>query len=54
MKDKESGDALMLEPIEKVIQRCRDRIDRSFDCNIADIVRILDELENALKTSKNN
>jgi len=54
MKDKESGDALMLEPIEKVIQRCRDRIDRSFDCNTADIVRILDELENALKTSKNN
>ena len=35
----------MLEPIEHVIERCRDRIDRSLDCNSGDIIRLIEELE---------
>jgi len=44
----------MLEPIKSVILRCRNRLDRALDCNIADINRILDELENMIKVSKDN
>jgi hypothetical protein len=35
----------MQEPIEKVIERCRERINLSLDCSIGDILRICDELE---------
>ena len=35
----------MQEPIEKVIERCRDRIDRSLDCNIADVIQLIEALE---------
>lgn len=35
----------MLEPIEKVIERCRSRIDLSLDCNVADIIRLIEEIE---------
>lgn len=33
------------EPIENVIERCRYRIDRSLDCNVGDIIRLIDEVE---------
>jgi hypothetical protein len=33
------------EPIENVIERCRFRIDRSLDCNVGDIIRLIDEVE---------
>lgn len=33
------------EPIEVVIERCRYRIDRSLDCNVGDIIRLIDEVE---------
>jgi len=33
------------EPIGKVIERCRFRIDRSLDLNIADVIRLIDEIE---------
>jgi len=36
----------MKEPIEKVIERCRDRIDRSLDCNVADIIQLIEAVEN--------
>lgn len=35
----------MSEPIEKVIERCRSRIDLSLDCNISDIIRLIEEIE---------
>jgi len=41
----ESGGECLMEPIEKVIERCRDRIDRALDCNIADIIRLIEEIE---------
>jgi len=42
----ESGDIKMSnEKIENVIQRCRDRIDRSLDCNVGDVVRLIEEIE---------
>jgi hypothetical protein len=34
-----------MEPIEKVVERCRDRIDRSLDCNVADIIRLIEAIE---------
>lgn len=40
-----------MEPIEKVIERCRYRIERSLDCNIADIIRLIEEVEKR-KTEK--
>lgn len=36
----------MLEPIEKVIERCRARMDLSLDCNVVDIIRLIEEIEN--------
>lgn len=46
MKDMVSGDIKMSnEKIENVIQRCRDRIDRSLDCNVGDIIRLIEEIE---------
>lgn len=33
------------EPIRNVIERCRFRIDRSLDINIADVIRLIDEIE---------
>ena len=41
----ESGGECLMEPIEKVIERCRDRIDRSLDCNAADVLRLIEEIE---------
>lgn len=35
----------MSEPIEKVIERCRSRIELSLDCNVGDIIRLIDEIE---------
>ena len=35
----------MLEPIEKVIERCRARMDLSLDCNVVDIIRLIEEIE---------
>ena len=46
MKDRECGGGSMKEPIEKVIERCRDRIDRSLDCNVADIIQLIEAVEN--------
>jgi len=40
------------EPIERVIERCRDRIDRSLDCNVGDIARLIDEIERAKKSKQ--
>jgi hypothetical protein len=34
-----------MEPIEKVVERCRDRIDRALDCSVADIIRLIEEIE---------
>ena len=45
-KGTESGDFKMLnESIESVIARCRDRIDKSLDCSVGDIIRLIDEIE---------
>ena len=44
----------MLEPIKSVILCCRNRLDRALDCNIADVNRIFDELENIIKVSKDS
>ena len=41
----ESGGGCLMEPIEKVIERCRDRIDRSLDCNVADVLRLIEVVE---------
>jgi hypothetical protein len=41
----ESGGECLMEPIEKVIERCRDRIDRSLDCNVADVLRLIEVVE---------
>jgi hypothetical protein len=35
----------MLEPIENVIERCKYRIERSLDCNISDVIRLIEEVE---------
>ena len=45
MQDMESGGGQLMEPIEKVVERCRDRIDRSLDCNVADIIRLIESVE---------
>jgi|APGre2960657373_1045057.scaffolds.fasta_scaffold727712_1 ribosomal protein S3AE len=46
MKDKASGDTKMQdEKIEKVIERCRSRIDLSLDVNTSDVVRLIEEVE---------
>jgi hypothetical protein len=34
-----------METIEKVIERCRYRIERSLDCNVADVLRLIEEIE---------
>jgi hypothetical protein len=34
-----------METIEKVIERCRFRIERSLDCNVADVLRLIEEIE---------
>lgn len=39
------------EPIENVINRCRNRIDLSLDCNISDIILLIEEIED-MKNSK--
>jgi hypothetical protein len=36
----------MRSEISKAIERCRFRIDRSLDCNIADILLLIEEIEN--------
>jgi len=41
------------EPIKNVIQRCRDRIDRSLDCNVGDIIRLIEEVESTQYKNKN-
>jgi len=46
MQDMASGGEHLVEPIEKVIERCRDRIDRSLDCNVADVLRLIEAVEN--------
>lgn len=33
------------EPIEKVIERCMFRINHSLDCNLADILSLISEIE---------
>lgn len=33
------------EPIEKVIERCMFRINHSLDCNLADILSLISEVE---------
>lgn len=40
------------EPIEHVIERCRYRIDRSLDCNVGDIIRLIDEVERGRQRSQ--
>lgn len=46
MKDMVNGDIKMSkELIENVIERCRFRIDRSLNCNVADIIRLIEEVE---------
>jgi hypothetical protein len=52
MKDTEHGGRLISsadEPIERVIERCRFRIDRSLDCNVGDIMRLMEEVERLRK-----
>lgn len=34
-----------MEAIDRVIERCRFRIDRSLDVNIADVLRLIEEIE---------
>ena len=36
---------MSIEPIEKVIERCRSRIELSLDCNVGDIIRLVEEIE---------
>lgn len=43
---------MLLEPIEIIIERCRDRINRSLDCNVGDITRLIEEIEKS-KMQKN-
>lgn len=45
MKVLVDGGERQLETIEKVIDRCRFRIDRSLDVNIADVIRLIEEIE---------
>jgi len=46
MKVMESGDTKMPdEKIEKVIERCKMRIDLSLDVKIADVIRLIEEVE---------
>jgi hypothetical protein len=54
MKDMENGGIKMSkEPIKAVIDRCRFRIDRALDCNIADVIRLIEETEAAQYKNKN-
>jgi len=39
------GGGKTLEPIDKVIERCRHRIDHSLDVNVGDIIRLIEEIE---------
>ena len=41
------------ESIEEVIERCRFRIDRSLDCNVADVIRLIEEAESTRYKNKN-
>ena len=34
-----------MEPIDKVVERCRHRIDHSLDVNVGDIIRLIEEIE---------
>ena len=34
-----------MEKIEKVIERCRHRIDLSLDVNVSDVLRLIEEVE---------
>ena len=47
------GIKMSKEPIENVIERCRFRIDRSLDCNIADVIRLIEEVESMQYKNKN-
>ena len=42
----------MIEPIEKVIERCEYRLERALDCNVGDISRLITELKRS--TPKNS
>lgn len=33
------------EPIERVIERCRFRIDHALDMNVGDVIRLIEEVE---------
>ena len=52
-KDTANGERLMLESIDKVIERCRYRIDRSLDVNISDVIRLIEEVEKNEANRKN-
>lgn len=42
----ESGGIKMSqEPIERVIERCRFRIDHALDMNVGDVIRLIEEVE---------
>ena len=45
VRDMGAGGRKKLEPIERVIDRCRFRLDRSLDVNVADVIRLIDEIE---------
>jgi len=46
MKVMENGGIKMSnELIEKVIERCRFRIERSLDANVGDVLRLIEEIE---------
>lgn len=54
MKDMENGGIKMSkEPIKDVIARCRFRIDRALDCNVSDVIRLIEESEATQYKNKN-
>lgn len=54
MRGTENGGIKMSkEPIEDVIARCRFRIDRALDCNVADVIRLIEETESTQHKNKN-
>ena len=47
-----AGGLKTLEPIDRVLERCRFRIDRSLDVNIADVMRLIEEIERTKRESR--
>ena len=45
MKAAAGGGENPLETIEKVIERCKFRIEKSLDVNVGDVIRLIEEIE---------